>query len=664
MIRPLKQFIESLASHHAHDLGKIPASKTDRVAGRKGLSWKKKSVLSGIVLLTFFAALELILAGFGVRPYREVHDPFLDFEPGIRLFVREGAKYVTNPVKRTYFNDQSFSDKKRPNSFRIFCLGGSTTYGRPYQDGFSYVSGLRKLLQRLNPEQDWQVINCGGISYSSYRLAALMEELAQYQPDLIVFYEGHNEFLEERTYRDLRERSGWITASVQAVSHLRATTVLQRLLKPWQPTVVNARMKAEVDVILDHTVGPETYHRDPNLRRSVLNHFRASVERVCALSHRAGAKVILIQPACNLRDFSPFKSEPSHSLQQVVEFEQHVRAGREALRSHEPHKALQELTNAVALDPVHADAQFLAGQAALEAGDAEIAREHFLVAKDEDVCPLRALTEIAPIVEDIGRANGAAVIRFPEYVADRCRRRLGHDIAGSESFVDHVHPTPELHLELAVLLVREMVRISLIRLGRSESIDEAYNEESKSLVQALTPSIKADALCSLAQELTWAGKIREALPIAREAAELDAENAWVLCQYGRLLERSEDNDGALAIYRRVIEIDPNEALGLERLGNALLRRGNLAEARELLSKAVAHPADSAAPLSFRTGVRVSLGDCLLRMGNVASARQQYREAFQIDPESKLAKDRLRHVSQIPPEPSTWNPSQRSSKSPF
>lgn len=628
----------------------MSVAKTDTVPRRKPRGWRKTGVLSCLVLVTFFATLELIFAAVGIRPFREIHDPFLDFEPGIPLFVRDGSNYVTNPVKRTYFNDQSFPDTKHANSFRIFCLGGSTTYGRPYQDGFSYVAGLRKLLPRLAPDHDWQVVNCGGISYSSYRLAALMEELIQYQPDLVVFYEGHNEFLEERTYRELRERPRWISAGVQAVSHLRTTSVLQRLLKPWLPPPVGTRLKAEVNVILDHTVGPETYHRDPQLRSSVLKHFRASVERVCALSQRAGAQVILIQPACNLRDFSPFKSESSHSRQKVIEWNQHVRAGREALRSHDPHRALHELTQAVALDPVHADTRFLAGQAALEAGDATTAREHFLAAKDEDVCPLRALSEIAPIVEDVGRANGAAVIRFPEYVADRCRRRLGHDIPGAESFVDHVHPHPELHLELAVLLVQQMARLGLLQPDRPDSIEAAFQEESGSMLQALTPRIKADALCSLAQELTWAGKIREALPIAHEAAELDPENAWVLCQHGRLLERTGDDEGALAVYRRAVELDSHEALGLERLGNALFRRGDLAEARDLLTQAVTHPADHAAPLSFRIDVRISLGDCLLRMGDVTSARRHYREAFQIDPKSKLAKDRLSRTSQIRQEP--------------
>lgn len=611
------------------------------------LSRRKKVVLSGLAFLIFFVGLEIVFAACGVRPFREAIDPFLDFEPGIPLFVREGSEFVTNPPKRTYFNVQSFPQKKQSDSIRIFCLGGSTTYGRPYKDRFSYVSGLRSLLQRLAPDKDWQVVNCGGISYSSFRLAALMEELSQYQPDLVVFCEGHNEFLEERTYRDLRERSQFVTAGLRTASHFRTTTVVHQLLKPWLPKVAGARMKAEVNTILDHTVGPETYHRDPKLRRSVLSHFRASLERVCALSQRAGAQTILIQPACNLRDFSPFKSEPSSSAKTVWMFEQHLRIGRDALQRNDVETAIHEFRNAIALDPLHADAQFLAGQAAFKFGDYPAAKKFFVTAKDEDVCPLRALSEIAPIVEEVGQSNRVAVIPFPEYVAERCHRRLGHEIPGSESFVDHVHPHPDLHLELAMLLVRQMASLKFLQIDPPNVVDQAFQDEWEEWQLALTPELKAEAFCSLAQELTWAGKIQEALPISREAAELHPQNAWVLCQYGRLLERTQDEDGALEIYQRAVSINPNEALALQRLGDALLRRGQLPEARNFLRKAVTHPADHAAPLAFRVGIRVSYGDCLLQMGDLVAAREQYNDAHRLAPDSALVRDRLSRISKIP-----------------
>ena len=59
---------------------------------------------------------------------------------------------------------------------------------------------MRSILPTADPSRKWEVINCGGISYASYRIAMLMEELIRYQPDLFVIYNGENEFLEHRTY--------------------------------------------------------------------------------------------------------------------------------------------------------------------------------------------------------------------------------------------------------------------------------------------------------------------------------------------------------------------------------------------------------------------------------------------------------------------------------
>ena len=82
-------------------------------------------------------------------------------------------------------------------------MGGSTTFGRPYDDATSFCGWLRELLPELEPAHEWEVVNAGGVSYASYRVSLLMEELVKYDPDIFVIYSGQNEFLEDRTYRDI-----------------------------------------------------------------------------------------------------------------------------------------------------------------------------------------------------------------------------------------------------------------------------------------------------------------------------------------------------------------------------------------------------------------------------------------------------------------------------
>ncbi len=597
--------------------------------------------MATISVVIFFGLMELILAALGVRVFREVHDPFLDFEPGIRLFLRHGNVFETNPIKRTYFNAQSFSAQKDAKTFRIFCLGGSTTYGRPYSDTQSYPRMLRDLLADLAPEHRWEVVNCGGISYSSYRLAALMDELREYSPDLIVFYEGHNEFLEERTYRDIRQRSAFTNGALSVVSQLRLTTLLHRVLMPSQATNRRSRLKGEVDVILDHTYGPESYHRNAKHRQKVLDHFEQSVERLCEISRSAGAQVILIHPASNLRDFSPFKSESSLlSSRDQQAFERHLEAGRACLRERRPTEAVAELLASLELDPRHAEARFLTGRALLETADAEAALPHFVAAKDEDVCPLRALTEIGPILVRVSKKHNVPLIPFAQQVADRCRRIHGHSIPGTESFVDHLHPHPEVHLELAVEILRQMQQ-----LGKLPPLDETQLVTASSAVRErtrreLTTSVQANALCTLAQELNWSGKAAEALPVAKQAAELAPDNGWILCHYGRILEKLGETDAAFEVFQNAVRRDPKEAMALFRLARAYFSRQQWHEAQHWFERTLALP-NEGAPAAFLVASLVGLGDCHWQLGNRQEAQRQYLNAQRIDPASEIVLQRLK-----------------------
>src|SRR6185295_2488294 len=99
-------------------------------------------------------------------PLSLTDDPYVGFAAGQPLFIQktgiDGArKYETNPVKLAHFNPQSFPVKKAPGTYRIFCLGGSTTYGHPYRDGTSFSGWLREMLAEADTTRHFEVINCG-----------------------------------------------------------------------------------------------------------------------------------------------------------------------------------------------------------------------------------------------------------------------------------------------------------------------------------------------------------------------------------------------------------------------------------------------------------------------------------------------------------------------
>lgn len=92
-----------------------------------------------ISLGLFFGLLEGGLTLLGIKPVFKTEDPFVGFATTVPLFVPSRGPngnriMVTAPNKLNLFNKQEFETVKPPDAFRIFCLGGSTTYGRPYDD--------------------------------------------------------------------------------------------------------------------------------------------------------------------------------------------------------------------------------------------------------------------------------------------------------------------------------------------------------------------------------------------------------------------------------------------------------------------------------------------------------------------------------------------------
>ena len=143
--------------------------------------WKK--ILFAIITLTlFFAGIELALKLAGVKPVLVLEDPFVGFAGDIPLYVEQEQPdgtimYATAKNKLQTFNMQQFPKAKSENTYRIFCMGGSTTYGHPFFDDTSFCGWLREFLYVADPSKNWEVINAGGISYASYRVTRLMIEL-------------------------------------------------------------------------------------------------------------------------------------------------------------------------------------------------------------------------------------------------------------------------------------------------------------------------------------------------------------------------------------------------------------------------------------------------------------------------------------------------------
>lgn len=410
-----------------------------------------------------FIGLEALARVWGWGDPQRVEDPFIGFDSLSPLFVLDdaGEAYSVPRAKQPYFCPQSFRAVKPQGTYRVFCLGGSTVQGRPFAVETSFTTFMRFHLETAVPAVDWEVINCGGISYASYRLVPILEEVLRYDPDLIVLCTGHNEFLEDREYARLRQRPAWLRDLQNRVARLHTFQLFRQayLLARGATTedkLQQQKLPAEVVTRLDYEGGLEKYHWDPTWRTGVIEHFEHNVRRMVDLCRASDVPVIVIDPGANLRDCPPFKAEyppeldPRHQAEAARLWDR----ARVTYRDR-PRQAIRHLEEAVKWAPQHAGLQFELAKLLDRVGEYEPALRHYRLARDFDVCPLRITSEMNAVLRRI-----AADEPIPLVTAREDFIGLSRDgIPGSFVYVDHVHPSIPMHEKLGEWLTRSVLEL-------------------------------------------------------------------------------------------------------------------------------------------------------------------------------------------------------------
>lgn len=528
--------------------------------------------------MVFFGAAELLLRATGIPHSKPTTDPYVGFSAIEPLFkVSDGVARTSNQ-RLKYFNDVSFAAQKRDKSFRVFCFGGSTTYGRPFDGRTSFPRWLEEILKAELQGERPEVINAGGISYASYRITPLIREALQYDPDLMVIYTGHNEFLERRTYAGLFKQGKLVVSVRSLLDRLHLYRLLQGIIAPVATGEGDSQagtddvnrqrstLKSEVDAMLDRSAGLNLYHRDEEFEQGVVEHFRHNLRRMIALCKDARVPVILVEPACNLKDFSPFKSERGKAVgaSQRRKMDEKLAATTRLLTAGQTSQALSEAERSVNEDPLYAGAHYLRGRALLAAGRFSEARDSFVAARDLDVCPLRATTPILESVEQIAQAEGVPLIRFEEVLKKVPGLQDRSGIPGDELFLDHVHPVIQGHQALAEEIASVMVDRKIV--APSKSIAESERQAMYARVmRSLDKEFFAEKDLNLAKVLKWAGKKKEARTALERAAKILDNRPELQKMLGSSFLDDKDYAKAVSAYKRAVELsgnDPRMVFGL------------------------------------------------------------------------------------------------------
>ncbi len=195
------------------------------------VSYKKQFVFFILLIVIFLATIEVLVNIWLYTIYRcdfEDNEIFKNVDPETnRKICIESLGYDTseritwvqgtavNPAKGgldekiVHFNSHGFrgvefTKEKDENVYRLFTIGGSTTFGVGVLDNQTWPFYLQELYEQNNPSLTVEVINAGYPGkWSKPETILIKNQLLAFEPDLFIIYDGVNDLI-----KDTRDNPG------------------------------------------------------------------------------------------------------------------------------------------------------------------------------------------------------------------------------------------------------------------------------------------------------------------------------------------------------------------------------------------------------------------------------------------------------------------------
>lgn len=541
-------------------------------------------LLSAFVLLFILFEIFLQIVNYPSNPITP--NPYFGFDGKLQLFHetknQDGEKiYRTKPEQLFYFNPQEFKKTKSENVFRIFCFGGSAVSGFPYGVEVSFPALLQTNLDLLESYQKFEVINVGGISLGSKRILNLQKEILHYQPDMFVFYLGHNEFLEKNLFEEFQKNQKG-EKLFNFTDNIKTLNLFNREDKNSTDRYFKVT-EFPISFIIGSSSNLKNYTCSNEKKQNVLDQFRNNVTKMIELAHQNRVNILLAKIPDNIREFSPFKSKHKEGLtsEHLENWQKAYLRGLIFQKQEKYKEALTEYQKCFNFDDQYAELTFRIAQCLWKLKEFEIAKEYFVQAKNLDAIPLRTLEEMNEALQNMGKTYNVPVV---DIQADISKNSLNGLSDGSQ-FIDHIHPTIQgnqtIAESIANFLVEKEIIFSNKKINR-QLLARAYGNIIKSIpreqfVKSVLKVIKNLELLNKKEE-----KKTILLRNLAKASGNAEYNYYIGCSF---LEDSKFLE-SLPYFQNAVSLDPNYSEAYNLLGNALEKSGQPDEALKKYQKAV------------------------------------------------------------------------------
>jgi len=379
-----------------------------------------------IIPVLFFILLESTL---------RIFDYGTDYSTFVEIKEISPGQYFLNPdLTKKYFTGTTaipsvipdpFDKNKSQNTIRIFVFGGSTTAGYPYSANASFPRQIKRKLELMYPDYKIEVINLGVSAVNTYFIYDILPDVLEHQPDLLIFYTGHNEY-----YGALGPASSEFVTSSPAVVR---TILFLRELKTYQlvADIINSLSgmfsKEPVKTrgtLMREMIKEQEIPLNSEIFNNGFNQFKENMEDIISLCRKDSVPVIVGELISNL------KQKPLGN------------SNRESL---------EIFKSAISL---------------LEKAKLTEAIQKFEEAKDADPLRFRAPENFNKFLFDLKSEYDFELVEIKKEF-----NKISKDgIAGYDLFIDHLHPNLSAYGVMADLFYGSVQKILETRFDNSTKI--------------------------------------------------------------------------------------------------------------------------------------------------------------------------------------------------
>ena len=390
-------------------------------------------VIALLLPVVFFGLLEGTVRVLGLAA---VEPLFVDGPPGylrpneavIDRFFMHSSRAPRVSIDTTFFRKEKGNDV-----FRVVVQGGSSAAGFPYGKWASLAGMLGQRLRRSEPDREIEVISTAMSAVNSYALVDFADEIIAVDPDAVLIYAGHNEYLGVLGVGSAfgAGRSPSYTRFLLNLRRLHLFRALQSAYGAMTPAPDNAAQQSGTlmaRIARDRAIafGSAAY-------TAGIEQFSHNLSELLEHYATAGIPVLIGSLASNENGQSPFINEPGDETSFA---------------------ALRELEVGASSEDNDANGFFTLAQQFEQSGDRARARNGYRWARDLDALRFRAPSEMNRVIRDVAAETGATVVEVEAALASSSR----NGIIGNSLMLEHLHPNLRGYFLLADAYFQALIR--------------------------------------------------------------------------------------------------------------------------------------------------------------------------------------------------------------